>query len=149
VCVGRSPFLETKAEFSEEHDGANQTGPWVAMSFFSLSTALVAITISQWFGGNDPLPDDEPIHDEPNWSSGKSGTNLYGQAQTSTQDAPEADDPNVYDDLNPDEIRHIESMRKKAIRQKNDILNTHVTGIAFVLIFLALGIAGVLKVIKG
>jgi hypothetical protein len=37
------------------------------------------------------------------------------------------------DDLNPDEIRHIEAMRQKAKKWKNDISNTDVTGIAFVL----------------
>ena len=88
------------------------------------------------------------------------------------------DDSLADDDLNPDEIRHFKAMRLKVTKQKSDILNTDVTGIAFALIgipvllviafvafmmtimdgggigtflgiFLVLGVLGVLKVIKG
>jgi hypothetical protein len=118
-------------------DGANQTGPWAFVGFVSLVGGLVAMMITQWFARDSlgaeemvELLDDAP--DGANWSSGMSGTNLYGQTPTPTQEV--AADPLADSDLNPDEIRHLKAMRKKAKRQKADILNKDVTGIAFLLI---------------
>ena len=92
-------------------DGADQTGPWAFVGFVSLVGGLVAMMITQWSARDslsaeemEELLDDEP--DSSNWSS----------------------------DLNPDEIRHLKAMRKKAKRQKEDILNKDVSGIAFLLI---------------
>jgi len=117
-------------------DGANQTGPWAFVGFVSLVGGLVAMMIAQWSARDslsteemEELLDYEP--ESSNWSSGMNGTNLYGQAPTPTQAV--AADPLADSDLNPDEIRHLKAMRKKAKRQKEDILNKDVSGIAFLL----------------
>jgi len=103
------------ALFKALSDGADGNMAWSAAAGLLLFIALVAAALTRMFPGEVALSNEEV--DE---------LLSYGSESDS--------DPLADDELNSDEIRHRAAMREKAKRQKSNVFNTDVTGIAFALI---------------
>jgi len=162
-------------------DGADGNLAWSAAAGLSLFIGLVAMSLTRMFPGEDTLSDEEVeelLEEDVDRGDGTHGSTLYGQTIVPVPAQASDVDPLADNELNADEIRHLEAMRQKAKRQKDNVFNKDVSGLVFVLIgipaalvigfvalmvtisegggygtflgiFMLLGIIGVLKVLKG